>query len=215
MKSHEKIEKIMQTLFEYYGSLNWWPADTPFEVCVGAILTQNTAWSNVEKAIENLKKENLLSCEAIYMTDINVLAELIKPSGYFNQKAKKLKAFCGFLKEGFNWNLDTFFNSASIEKLRKQLLSIWGVGKETADSILLYAGEKPVFVVDAYTKRIFSRHGICKENIDYDKLKLLVENSIQRNVEFYNEFHASLVYVGKDFCKKKNPLCEKCPLKDL
>lgn len=215
MKFSGKIEKIRQTLFEYYGSLNWWPADTPFEVCVGAILTQNTAWSNVEKAIENLKKENLLSCEAIYNADINFLAELIKPSGYFNQKAKKLKAFCEFLKEGFNCNLDSFFNSASIEKLREKLLSIWGIGKETADSILLYAGGKPVFVVDAYTKRVFSRHGICKENIDYDELKLLVENSIQKNVDFYNEFHASLVYIGKDFCKKKNPLCDKCPLKDL
>ncbi len=178
MKFSGKIEKIRQTLFEYYGSLNWWPAETPFEVCVGAILTQNTAWSNVEKAIENLKKENLLTCEAICNADINFLAELIKPSGYFNQKAKKLKAFCKFLKEEFNCNLDSFFNSASIEKLREKLLSIWGIGKETADSILLYAGEKPVFVVDAYTKRIFSRHGISEENIDYDELKSIVEASI-------------------------------------
>ena len=215
MNSNSKLEKIRKKLFEYYGSLNWWPADTPFEVCIGAILTQNTAWGNVEKAIFNLKKEGLLSCNSIVKADINLIAELIKPSGYFNQKAKKLKAFCEFLKQGFDCNLNSFFSSGSVEGLREKLLSIWGIGRETADSILLYAGCKPIFVVDAYTKRIFSRHGICHEEVEYDDLRLLIEHSIERNVENYNEFHAALVYIGKDFCKKKNPLCDKCPLKGV
>ncbi|BBB31692.1 endonuclease III related protein [Thermotomaculum hydrothermale] len=215
MKSNLKIEKIRQKLFKYYGSLNWWPAETPFEVCVGAILTQNTAWKNVEKAIENLKRENLLSCKALTEAELPLIARLIKPSGYFNQKAKKLKEFCSFLSENYNCSLGEFFNSGSVEELRGKLLSIWGIGKETADSILLYAGNKPIFVVDAYTKRILSRHGICEENIDYEKLRMLIENSIKKSVEYYNEFHAALVYIGKDFCSKKKPLCDRCPLKGL
>ena len=215
MKSSPEIEKIRKKLNEYYGSLGWWPAETPFEVCIGAILTQNTSWSNVEKAIENLKKEGLLSCDRICEVDLPVLAELIKPSGYFNQKARKLKAFCEFLRENYSCNLESFFKSGNTEELREKLLSIWGIGKETADSILLYAGEKAIFVVDAYTRRIFSRHGICDNSIEYDELRNLVENSIEKSNADYNEFHAALVYVGKDFCKKKNPLCDFCPLKDL
>jgi len=215
MNSNCKIEKIRKKLWDYYGTLHWWPAETPFEVCIGAILTQNTAWKNVEKAIENLKNADILSCKGILDADLSFLAELIKPSGYFNQKAKKLKEFCRFLKENYNCDLKMFFNSGPIEDLRNKLLSIWGIGRETADSILLYAGNKKIFVVDAYTKRIFSRHGICDEKIDYDELRLSVENSIPESAEIYNEFHAGLVYIGKDFCSRKNPLCEKCPLKGV
>ncbi len=215
MKSNCKIEKIRKRLWEYYGSLNWWPAETPFEVCIGAILTQNTSWKNVEKAIENLKKAKMLDCRAIAEEKEEFIANLIKPSGYFNQKAKKLKAFCLFLKENYNCSLNNFFNSGSIEKLRKELLSIWGIGKETADSILLYAGNKLIFVIDAYTKRIFSRHNICDKEIEYDKLRLEVERAIPENVSVYNEFHAALVYIGKDFCKKKEPECALCPLKGV
>ncbi len=211
----EKIEKIRVVLYGYYGSLHWWPADTPFEVCIGAILTQNTSWINVEKAIDNLKKNNLLSCDSVYNVEFSTLARLIKPSGYFNQKAKKLKAFCKFLKEEFNCDLNAFFNSGNLSKLREKLLSVWGIGRETADSILLYAANKPIFVVDAYTKRVFSRHGICDQSIDYDSLREIVEKAIGKDVSKFNEFHAGLVYVGKDFCKRKKPLCDACPLKGL
>ncbi len=214
-KNTKKIEEIRKRLYNFYGPLNWWPADNTFEVCVGAILTQNTSWKNVEKAIQNLKKAKILDCRTIAEEREKFIANLIKPSGYFNQKAKKLKAFCVFLKENYGCSLNEFFNSGNVEDLRKKLLSIWGIGKETADSILLYAGNKPVFVVDAYTKRVFSRHGICNEDVEYDQLRNCVENTIYKNVSFYNEFHAGLVSIGKDYCKKTSPVCNLCPLKDV
>ncbi|MFZ2456686.1 MAG: endonuclease III domain-containing protein [Candidatus Altiarchaeia archaeon] len=203
--------EIHDALLEKFGPQDWWPGDTPFEVVIGAILTQSTSWTNVEKAIGNLKKKKLLSPEGIHRIDTEALALHIRSAGYYNAKARKLKEFMHHLHAKHDGDLDRMFGQDG-RTLRIELLSIWGIGPETADSIVLYAAEKPEFVVDAYTKRIFSRLGYVKENVSYEGLKEFSEKNLPKDVKIYNEFHALLVRLGKEHCKKSNPICMGCPL---
>lgn len=196
------------------GPMHWWPARTPFEVIVGAILTQSTAWGNVERAIANLRAARVLTPTAIARLRLSRLAELVRPSGYFRQKAKKLKAFVRFLDSEYRGSLGRMFATPT-EKLREQLLAVHGIGPETADSILLYAGNHPVFVVDAYTHRIFGRHGITDGKADYESVRAQVEASLPRDVGLFNEFHALIVNTGKNWCRKSSPRCDGCPLRGL
>lgn len=203
-----------ESLFNALGPQNWWPARSPFEVIVGAILTQNTSWANVERAISNLRRERLLTRKALERAPFARLALLIRCSGYFRQKTKKLKAFVRFLRFEYSGSLARMFETPTAE-LRKKLLAVHGIGPETADSILLYAGKKDVFVVDAYTKRILSRHGFVSENVPYEELRSLIESALPRDVSRYNEFHALLVMVGKNWCRPRDPRCDQCPLHSL
>lgn len=196
------------------GPMHWWPAQTPFEVIVGAILTQSTAWGNVERAISNLRSARILSPSAMLRVPMSRLAALVRPSGYFRQKAKKLKAFVNFLQAEYGGSLERMFGVPTLE-LRERLLSVHGIGPETADSILLYAGNHPVFVVDTYTHRIFARHGISGGKPDYENVRALVENSIPRRAELFNEFHALIVNTGKNWCRKSAPRCGECPLRSF
>jgi len=216
---------IYKILYKKFAKQNWWPVDKKyhkkndsdfrFEIIVGAILTQNTAWGNVEKAIINLKKNNMLNIENIIDADFDYLKETIKPSGFFNQKAKRLLIISNYLRNNFNSNLDKFFNR-EIKLIRNELLSLNGIGPETADSILLYAGNKPIFVVDAYTKRLCERIPL-KTKFFYDDIQNFFEKDLNKNfkakdlVNIYNEFHALIVKLAKDYCKKK-PICNNCPL---
>ena len=207
--SHKKISKVYGVLYDAYGPQHWWPANSPFEVTVGAILTQNTNWKNVEKAISNLQSNNLLSLQAILSNRSSVIEQCIKPSGYFKQKTKKLKILCKFLKEKYKGNIKNALEG-NIDNKRGELLSLWGIGKETADSILLYAGDRPIFVIDAYTKRIVKRMGLGDYK-DYDKLRMLFEASLPEKAIIFNEYHALIVEHAKRFCKK-HPSCTDCPL---
>src|SRR5579862_6182504 len=201
-----------KTLSRAIGPMHWWPAKTPFEVVVGAILTQNTAWSNVERAIAALRDARLLTPAAIAQVPQARLARMIRSSGYFRQKAKKLKNLVRFLNEEYDGSLARMFRTPT-QLLREQLLSVWGIGRETADSILLYAGEHPVFVVDAYTHRILERHGLVSDGRpDYEGVRAMFERELPRSVALYNEFHALLVHVGKHWCRTREPQCELCPL---
>lgn len=210
MDHKASLIKFFLKLYSFYGPQKWWPGDTPFEIAIGAILTQNTNWANVQKAIENLKKQKLLHPEGLNKISIERLSQLIKPSGYYNIKAKRIKAFLDFLFDHCHGNLK-MLKELETDNIREQLLSIYGIGQETADSILLYALEKPVFVVDAYTKRVLSRHNILNHNSSYKEYQNLFHNELVRDVQLYNEYHALLVKAGKDYCKPK-PLCEGCPL---
>jgi endonuclease-3 related protein len=214
MSFDKKLNNIFEILYNTFGPQHWWPGDSPFEVAVGAILTQNTNWSNVKKAIENLKKYKLLEPYKIYKIDHKKLSELIKSSGYYTIKAKRLKSFIDFLIKEYNGKIESMNNEDTF-LLRKKLLSINGIGKETADSILLYAINKPIFVIDTYTKRILSRHGISKDKDSYDYYQNLFHKSLKKDVKLFNEYHALIVKVGKTFCKSKRPLCDQCPLKGI
>lgn len=205
------LKNIYQTLLTHFGHRNWWPGDSPIEIAIGAILTQNTAWKNVEKAISNLKQAGALSYKALESIPIENLAVLIRPSGYFNQKSLKLKAFVHFLKNEYQGNIKKMFREET-SVLREKLLAIKGIGPETADSILLYAGEHPVFVIDLYTYRVATRHGWTPEEVDYDGLQEFFTQRLPRDIELYNDFHAQLVAVGNTYCRK-TPKCEECPLK--
>ncbi|MEM5785913.1 MAG: endonuclease III domain-containing protein [Syntrophobacteraceae bacterium] len=204
------LHDIYLRLDEAYGPQNWWPADTAFEVILGAILTQNTAWKNVAKAIANLRENRLLSFRAVCETPAPVLAELIRPSGYYNQKTKKVKAFCEHILTRWDGSLEDFL-SQEIDPLRAELLGIRGIGPETADCIVLYAAHLPSFVVDTYTYRIFSRHGWIGETLGYDELRDYFMSALEPDVCFFQNFHALLVKTGHLFCRRK-PLCESCPL---
>jgi len=207
-----RLLELYGLLKSRFGFQNWWPGETPFEIMVGAILTQNTSWQNVEKAIGNLKSENLLSPERIYNVSSERLAELIKSSGYYNQKAKKLKNFVEFLKENFSFKIENM-KKLNLYKLREMLLNVNGIGKETADSILLYALSKKIFVVDAYTKRILKRLLFLNdENCEYDDVRFLIEKEIPKKLSLYKDFHAQFVMLGKNHCKKTKPLCDVCPV---
>lgn len=203
---------IYNKLESRFGPQRWWPADTPFEVVVGAILTQNTSWKNVERAIANLKNEDVLGPGGIYRIPEEQLETLLVPSGFFKVKTKRLKHFINFLFEKYGGDLDRLL-SLEPALLRNELLGINGIGKETADSIILYAADKPSFVVDAYTKRVFERLGMLDKDAEYDEIKQLFEEDLPQDVKLYNEFHALIVVLAKDICKKK-PVCEKCPLND-
>lgn len=202
---------IYQALFRAYGPQHWWPGDTSFEVLVGAVLTQNTSWTNVEKAIANLKRERVLTFSRMLTVAPRKLALLIRPSGYFNIKTKRLRNLLSFIDASYSGSLVRMF-STDPARLRRQLLGVNGIGQETADSILLYAGEKPFFVVDAYTKRIFSRQGLIADNADYRAVQGLFMDNLTQNASFYNEYHALIVRIGKEHCKKVKPLCSDCPI---
>jgi len=204
---------MYRRLLQAFGHRNWWPGRTPLEVAVGAILTQNTAWSNVEKAIANLRAAGALSVKGIREAPARRLERLIRPSGYFRQKAKKLKAFVDFLDRHHGGSMARMAR-AELQDLRKQLLGVWGIGPETADSILCYALHQPIFVVDAYTRRILSRHGYLPPDASYDAIQRYCMDRLPRDVGLYNDFHAQLVHLGKDFCNTR-PRCASCPLKDF
>jgi len=202
-----------------YGDLRWWPGKTRFEIIVGAILTQNTAWTNVEKALSRLRSRNVLSPEGMRGLPKGELAGHIRSSGYYNQKAEKLESFLYHLDNGFQGRLARMAKLETLD-LRQWLLEIKGIGPETADSILLYAFKKPVFVVDAYTRRIFGRLGLLSGGEGYEEIRAWVERAATESVRgslaaWYNQFHALLVNLGKDFCKKSAPRCAACPLKGL
>lgn len=193
------------------GPQHWWPARTPFEVIVGAILTQNTAWENVEPAIAALRRARLLAPRAIERVPAGKLARLVRSTGYFRQKARKLKHFVGFLRREFGGSLARMFRTPTPE-LRERLLAVHGIGPETADSILLYAGGHAVFVVDAYTRRILERHGLAGGAHGYEALRALFEASLPRDAALFNEFHAQIVHVGKQWCRTRVARCHACPL---
>ncbi|MFC1624742.1 endonuclease III domain-containing protein [Candidatus Omnitrophota bacterium] len=202
---------IYRLLYNDFGPRHWWPADTRFEIIIGAILTQNTAWNNVRKAILNLKKKGLLKVKALSRISEERLAKLIRPAGYYNIKSRRIKNFLNFLNTVYNGNISGMLKTET-RRLREELVNISGIGPETADSILLYAGRKPVFVVDAYTKRIFSRHGFVEEDADYEEVQGLFLENLPEDVGLFNEFHALIVEAGKNLCKSKKPLCNKCPI---
>lgn len=213
MKKIPRVFKIYEKLYSRFGPRHWWPAETPFEVMVGAVLTQNTSWANVEKAIFNLKEQGLLDPESLNRTPRRKLAGLIKPSGYYNVKAKRLKSLVSFLMHNFKGDI-ALMRRQDQKALRKELLLVHGIGPETCDSIMLYALNKPVFVIDAYTKRIFSRCGMVKEGVTYDGLQRLFMETLPRNVKLYNEYHALIVQLGKEICRKE-PKCNLCPVNKL
>jgi endonuclease-3 related protein len=203
--------EYFDTLFKTYGPQRWWPGRSRFEVIVGAVLTQNTSWTNVERAIRNLRAGHLLSPQALRLASSARVARLIRPSGYFRQKTKTLKAFGTFLHREYRGSLNRMF-AAPTTQLRSQLLAVRGIGPETADSILLYAGKHPVFVIDAYTRRILERHHLAHTGNSYEELRQLLESSLPTNHQLFNEFHALIVHVGKNFCRPKDPRCSQCPL---
>ncbi|UCD14243.1 MAG: endonuclease [Thermoplasmatales archaeon] len=219
--------KIYRFLLDYFGTQNWWPVDEEyhkknksdprFEIMMGAILTQNTAWSNVEKALVNLKKSNSLTVRKIEENDIENLKRMIQPTGFFNQKATRLKILAAHLHETYKGDLDKFFNR-DLKEIRRELLSLKGIGPETADSMLLYAGNHPIFVVDAYTKRICKRLPV-KIGESYDDIQQYFEEHLQQSfpekdfAPLYKELHALIVQLAKKCCKNK-PECKKCPLKN-
>jgi len=213
MKSNKRtLHEIYDKLYAFYGPQHWWPGDSPFEVAVGAILTQNTNWSNVEKAISNLKAARVLTARALHRMPAAELALLIRPSGYFNIKTGRLKAFLAFILTVYSGSMKRM-GKGDTASLRQELLNVRGIGPETADSILLYALDKPMFVIDAYTKRVMSRHGILDHGASYDEYQQMFHELLGNNIRMFNEYHALLVMVGKDYCKPK-PLCEDCPLYD-
>jgi endonuclease-3 related protein len=201
---------IYHRLLACYGSQHWWPAREPFEVIVGAILTQSAAWTNVEKAINNLKNTEKLSPEALRHLPKLELARLVYPCGYYNVKARKLKTFAGWLAEQYDDNLDKLF-AQDIDSLRRQLLTIYGIGEETADSIILYAGNKPIFVIDAYTRRIIGRLGLAPRSNSYSAYQRLFMANLKADARLFNEYHALLVRLAKDVCRK-HPICQSCCL---
>lgn len=209
----DKLEIIYKKLHKAFGPQHWWPGDTPFEIAVGAILTQNTNWRNVEKAINNIKSAKALNPKKLYQMDVSKLAKLIRPAGYFNIKAKRLKAFIDFLMHEYNGSMANM-RKEDMHTLREKLLSVNGIGPETADSILLYALEKPIFVIDAYTKRVLSRHGIMEHDESYHEFQELFYLSLKKDVRLYNEYHALFVRVGKTYCRPRAD-CDNCPLKGI
>ncbi|MCC7519818.1 MAG: hypothetical protein IT578_11630 [Verrucomicrobiae bacterium] len=211
--------KILARLLRAFGTQRWWPARTPFEVCVGAVLTQNTAWKNVERAIAALREARALTPHGLRALSRSALARRLRPAGYFNVKERRLRAFVAFLTDEFGGAVARM-RQIETHALRRRLLEVHGIGRETADSILGYAVGKPIFVVDAYTRRIFSRHGWIRDDEDYDTLRARVERawaglSAQRRVRDFNELHALLVAVGKDYCRPRAPRCAVCPLRAM
>ncbi len=207
----ETLLGIYQRLFTRYGPQHWWPAEDPFEVMVGAVLTQSVTWKNVEKAIANLKAAGALSPEALRQMDLTVLAASIRACGYYNAKARKLKALACWLGETSHDDLAALFSRDTVH-LRKDLLSVYGIGLETADSIALYAARKPIFVIDAYTRRIIDRLGLKPRVEGYDAYQaLFMANLPQDDTTLFNEYHALLVCLGKNVCRKQ-PLCGGCCL---
>lgn len=216
---HTVLRTAYELMRRHYGHQHWWPGETPFEVCVGAILTQNTNWGNVERAIGNLKRAGVLDPHHLHHLPESQLAALIRPAGYYNVKARRLRCFLEVLVNDFGGSLDRLF-AGETAAVRERLLGIKGIGPETADSMLLYAGNHPSFVIDAYTKRIFQRHRWCGPAAIYPELQELCATSLNEKpaserVDYWQDFHAQLVNVGKDFCRTRHPSCDQCPLKPL
>jgi endonuclease III related protein len=205
------LQDIFDRLLAAFGPQHWWPGDSPCEVIVGAVLVQNTAWRNVERAIANLRETNLMDPRALYALPVGELAELIRPAGYYQVKARRLRNLLRFIAETYGGSLHAMF-SADLATLREQLLSVHGIGPETADAILLYAGGLATFVVDTYAHRVLARHGWIGYDATYDEVKEIFEASLPADAALYNEYHALLVRVGKDYCKRSAPKCEDCPL---
>lgn len=238
------LRRYYETLYAAYGPQHWWPAQSRFEVIVGAYLTQNTAWTNVERALQRLRSAGVLSLQEIRKIRRSRLERLIRPAGYFRQKAQRLKAFVAFVDRHYAGSLTRMFGQSTSE-IRRQLLALHGVGPETADSILLYAGDHPVFVVDAYARRMLARHNVLPENADYEEVRELFQRSLagmpastmrwaknasmrpahapspvsrrkrSSRVQVYNEAHGLIVAIGKSYCLKKSPRCELCPLRQF
>jgi endonuclease-3 related protein len=211
MTNRSLLINAYDRLYSQFGPQKWWPGDTPFEIMVGAILTQNTNWKNVEKAIANLKRDGLLSARKLLDISPARLASLIRPAGYFRVKTKRLRNFLNYFCDGHGGKIASL-RSGETATLRENLLSVNGIGPETADSILLYALDKPVFVIDAYTMRILSRHDLVPEETTYDEMQELFMDNLPRKAKLFNEYHALFVKCGKDFCRNKTPLCKECPL---
>ncbi len=211
----EQLQAVYARLYAHFGPQHWWPqSDGAFEIVVGAILTQNTAWTNVEKALANLKRARLLDPARLQRARPARIARLIRPAGYFNRKAKKLKAFAAFLFRRHGGELARLFGRDA-DALRAELLAVYGIGAETADSIILYAAHRPIFVVDAYTRRICARLGWSREDVAYADLQRLFMDQLPRATQLFNEYHALLVALGKQFCLKREPRCELCPLREI
>jgi endonuclease-3 related protein len=208
-----ELHSIYDSLYHHFGPQHWWPADSPFEVAVGAILTQNTNWTNVEKAIHKLKQADILDPEALHRVHTKKLASLIRPAGYFNIKAKRLKHFMRFFMKTYCGEISRM-KKETVTAIRKKLLSVHGIGPETADSIILYALEKPVFVIDAYTKRVLARHTILDYNEPYETYQELFHSSLKKNVRLFNEYHALFVRLAKEYCRTQ-PHCGNCPLEGI
>jgi endonuclease-3 related protein len=230
-KNKRDLRRAYKLMRARAGHQHWWPGETPFEICIGAILTQNTAWTNVERAIANLKIVCMLEAKKLFTLLESKLAELIRPAGYFNVKARRLRSFLRVLVGEFGGDLKKLF-AGETPVVRERLLAIHGIGPETADSMLLYAGGHHSFVIDAYTKRIFQRHGWTRKSgkrkaeseksreASYDELKILCESALDRKsgaarLDYWQDYHAQLVMVGKHFCRTRAPRCDECPLKPL
>lgn len=211
MDQASRLLELYRLLSEHFGPQDWWPGDTPFEVAVGAVLTQNTSWTNVAKAIANLKAAGALSLKKMRALAPAELAQLIRPAGYYNLKEKRLRNLLDFLAQESRGGLKAL-TIRSLDQARAELLDVKGVGPETADSILLYACGQPTFVIDAYTFRVLGRHGLAPEGVDYHGLRALFMDHLPHEAQLFNEFHALFVRLGKELCKKGSPLCEGCPL---
>ncbi len=208
------LTEVYEKLLAAFGPQQWWPGDSPFEIIVGAVLVQNTAWRNVERAIENLRNADLMEPRRLYTLSEGELAELIRPSGYHQVKARRLRNLLKLIVDQYDGSLNAMF-ATSLSSLREELLSVNGIGPETADAILLYAGGLPSFVVDTYTHRVLARHGWISYEAHYHEIKDHFESSLPADTALYNEYHALLVRVGKDYCRKTAPKCSACPLVEL
>jgi len=208
----QELYSIYRKMFSRFGPQGWWPGRTKTEIIIGAILTQNTNWQNVEKALANLRKAGLLNFKKLHGMDEAVIAHYIRPAGYFNVKARRLKNFVRFFIDGMNSDWRALRN-LPVTKAREKVLTVNGVGPETADSILLYAFDRPTFVVDAYTKRIFHRYGLIENGASYDQVRSLFMERLREDVRLYNEYHALIVRLAKEYCRTR-PVCAGCPLKD-
>jgi endonuclease-3 related protein len=206
--------EVYDRLLAAFGPQSWWPGETPFEVMIGAVLTQNTNWKNVEKAIATLREADLLEPKALYAVPVEELEELVRPAGYYRVKARRLRSLLEFVARRYDGSLEKMFQT-DLQTLREELLAVNGIGPETADSILLYAGGLPVFVVDAYTYRIFARHGWIGFDADYQEIQDYIQSCVPEDVQMYNEYHALLVHTGKHYCLKNRPKCGECPLREM
>lgn len=209
----DRVNEIYRRLYRHFGPQHWWPGETQLEITIGAVLTQNTNWQNVEKAIANLQAHNLLSLPALSEIPVDILARHIQPSGYYNLKAKRLKNLIAAIGRE-DGDLASFL-ATDLDTLRQNLLAVKGIGPETADAIILYAAAKPIFVIDAYTHRILLRHDLIWEESDYHEMQELFMSALPEDVGLYNEYHALLVKLGKEFCLKSKPKCADCPLAGL
>ncbi len=211
MNNPTNVMGVFEKLFSYYGPQGWWPGDSQLEICLGAILTQNTSWNNVEKALQNLKSYGICSIEDLSTIPDSTLAKLIYSSGYFNSKTKTIKAFVSVICSQYGGGLAKFLNLPG-QQLRAQLLDIKGIGEETADDIILYAAQKPTFVIDSYTRRIGARLKLPTAYKSYSTYRHYFLENLPNNIKIFNEFHALFVRLAKDYCFKQNPNCNFCPL---